>query len=240
MPELTDREALAGWIQPQHLDAETISTYRASFSSHPARMVVIPGFLHDDVADRLSRFLLNEAEYHAEYGIYSVEGAVPEERYLAADDSDRFFRLHRLAGIPEQHRFSMNALTYLQLRDAFQQPAFEAYFEELTGLELGASDDFGVHSMRTGDYLRAHADDNKERAVALVMYLTPGWSPGFGGSLHMSHPDGGETRVDADFNSIVIFDVLAGTSHSVAPVEASSGELPRVTIGGWYHRPDRG
>ena len=77
-----------------------ISTYRASFSSHPARMVVIPGFLRDDVADRLSRFLLNEAEYHAEYGIYSVEGAVAEERYLAAGDSDRFFRLHRLAGIP--------------------------------------------------------------------------------------------------------------------------------------------
>ena len=173
MPELTDRETLAGWIQPKHLEADMISTYRASFSSHPARMVVIPGFLRDDVADRLSRFLLNEAEYHAEYGIYSVEGAFAEERYLAAGDSDRFFRLHRLAGIPEQHRFSMNALTYLQLRDAFQQPAFEAYFEELTGLELGASDDFGVHSMRTGDYLRAHADDTVSAYCFGACRITP-------------------------------------------------------------------
>ena len=240
MSDLTDPDALRRWIQPQHLDAAAIAGYRGSFESHPARLVVVHGFFREDVAERLSRFLLREAEYRPEYGIYSVEGAVPEERYLAADDGDRFFRLHRLAGIPEQHRFSRNALTYLQLRDAFQQPAFESYFEELSGMELGASDDFGVHSMRRGDYLRAHADDNKDRALALVMYLTPEWSPAFGGSLHMVHPDGGETRVDADYNSIVVFDVLAGTSHSVAPVEASSGDLARVTIGGWYHRPDRG
>jgi len=238
--DLTEPDVLGGWIQPQHLEPATVAGYRASFESHPARMMVIRGFLHDDVAARLSRFLLHEAEYRVEYGIYSVEGAVPEERYLAADDPDRFFRLHRLEGIPEQHRFSMNALTYLQLRDAFQQPAFESYFEELTGMELGASDDFGVHSMGTGDYLRAHADDNKDRALALVMYLTPDWSPAFGGSLHMIHPGDGETRVDADYNSIVVFDVLAGTSHSVAPVEASSGGLARVTIGGWYHRRNRG
>ena len=134
---------------------------------------------------------------------------------------------------------SSNALTYLKLRETFQQPAFESFFEDSTGMSLGASDDFGVHSMRVGDYLRPHADDNKDRALALVMYLTPGWDPTFGGSLHMVHGDGSETRVDADYNSIVLFDVLAGTSHSVAPVEPSAGDTARVTIGGWYHRPDR-
>ena len=56
---------------------------------------------------------------------------------------------------------SSNALTYLKLRETFQQPAFESFFEDSTGMSLGASDDFGVHSMRVGDYLRPHADDNK-------------------------------------------------------------------------------
>ena len=75
---------------------------------------------------------------------------------------------------------SSNALTYLKLRETFQQPAFESFFEDSTGMSLGASDDFGVHSMRVGDYLRPHADDNNDRALALVMYLTPGWDPTFG------------------------------------------------------------
>ena len=239
MEGLTDTEALRGWIADQHLDATVIASYREAFQSHPARMTVIRDFLRDDVAARLSRFLLREADYQVEYGIYSVEGAVPEDRYEAADGSDRFFRMHRLAGIPPEHRMSMNALTYLKLRETFQQPAFESFFEDLTGMTLGASDDFGVHSMRAGDYLRPHSDDNKDRALALVMYLTPDWDPAFGGSLHMIDGDGNETRVDAEYNSIVLFDVLAGTSHSVAPVEPSAGDAARVTIGGWYHRPDR-
>lgn len=237
---MTGDDALRAWIQPQHLEPAALAGYRAAFGSHPARMTVIRDLFREDVADRLSRFLRNEAEYRTEYGIYSVEGAVPEERYAAAEESDRFFRLDRLAGIPPKHRMSMNALTYLKLREAFQQPAFESFFQELTGLALGASDDFGVHSMRVGDYLRPHADDNKDRALALVIYLAPEWSPSFGGSLHLMHPGGDETRVDADYNSMVVFDVLAGTSHFVAPVEPSSGDAARVTIGGWYHRRDRG
>ena len=58
---------------------------------------------------------------------------------------------------------SSNALTYLKLRETFQQPAFESFFEDSTGMSLGASDDFGVHSMRVGDYLRPHADDKASR-----------------------------------------------------------------------------
>ncbi|HET9250307.1 MAG TPA: 2OG-Fe(II) oxygenase family protein [Actinomycetota bacterium] len=236
---LTDLGALEAWIAPQHLGSTAVAGYRDAFQAHPARMTVIHDFLREEVADRLSKFLLREAEYRVEYGIYSVEGSVPEEQYLEADGSDRFFQMHRLAGIPQEHRMSMNALTYLKLRETFQQPAFESFFQDLTGMALGASDDFGVHSMRVGDYLRPHSDDNKDRALALVMYLTPGWEPTFGGSLHMVDGDGNETRVDADYNSIVLFDVLAGTSHSVSPVEPSAGDAARVTIGGWYHRADR-
>jgi hypothetical protein len=233
---VTDTAALGRWIQPQHLDASAMEAYRERFASDPARVLHLEDFLLDDVATKLNRFLADEAEYDEEYGIYSVEGAITRDRYEAAPVDDRFFRLRRLAGIPDAHRFSPNALTYLKLRQTFQTPAFETFFAELTGLELGASDDFGTHRMIAGDYLRAHSDDNRSRRLALVMYLTPDWRSEYGGSLLMVDPDGNERAISATYNSIVMFDVLAGTSHSVEAVSEAAGDRARLTIGGWYHR----
>jgi Rps23 Pro-64 3,4-dihydroxylase Tpa1-like proline 4-hydroxylase len=236
--DVTDDDELRGWIQPQHLAEDAVSTYRARFQEHPAKLLVIHEFLVDEIAAKLTRFLRDEARYQEEFGVYSTEGAVSHDRYEGADEDDRFFRLSRLAGIPDAHRFSPNAMTYLRLRQTFQRPAFESYFEALTGLSLGSSDDFGTHRMRAGDYLKAHSDDNKDRRLALVMYLTPDWKPEYGGGLHMLDAKGNETTVDAAFNSIVLFDVLAETSHFVAPVDTAAGDASRLTIGGWYHRAD--
>jgi Rps23 Pro-64 3,4-dihydroxylase Tpa1-like proline 4-hydroxylase len=69
------------------------------------------------------------------------------------------------------------------------------------------------------------------------MYLSPGWSPSFGGALHMADEAGGDTRVEATYNSIVVFDVQAENSHLVAPIEGAAGETRRLTIGGWYPKP---
>jgi Rps23 Pro-64 3,4-dihydroxylase Tpa1-like proline 4-hydroxylase len=231
-----DRDALGGWIQPQHLEDEVLVSYRAALADHPARMLLVRDLLVEDKVDRLTRFLMGEAEYETEYGVYSVEGAVSEEEFERSAEEDRFFRLSRLKGVPTEHQFSPNALTYLQYRQALQSDAFRGFFEAVSGLPLTASDDFGVHSMRTGDFLRHHTDDNKDRRLALVLYLTPGWSSGFGGTLSMVDDGGTAHVVHAEYNSIVMFDVQAESAHEVLPVEATSDGLPRLSIGGWYHR----
>jgi hypothetical protein len=233
-----DDPELGRWIRDEHLADDAIHSYRDAFQRHPAKLLAIRGFLRDDVASRLATFLAEEAEYQEEYGIYSSDGAVARERYEAAEEDDRFFRLRRLAGIPDEHRMSPNAMRYLQLRQTFQRPAFVSYFEAISGLTLNASDDFGTHRMVAGDYLRAHSDDNKDRRLAIVMYLTPGWKPEFGGGLHMIDRQRNETVVDADYNSIVLFDVLAGTDHFVERVAEEAGDVARLTIGGWYRRAD--
>jgi hypothetical protein len=81
---MVDRQKLGAWIQPQHLEDAALEQYRKSFTSHPARLVVIKDFLPPQVAERLSRFLSSEAEFKAEYGLYSIEGAVKEEDWLHA------------------------------------------------------------------------------------------------------------------------------------------------------------
>src|SRR5712692_2657683 len=143
---MIDRQRLAPWIQPQHLDDPALATYKDAFTSHPARLVVIKDFLVPQVAERLSRFLANEAEFQPEYGLYSIEGAVKEADWLRAAEPDRFFQLGKLVGTPPQFQTSPNALTYLQFRMTFQRPAFKAFFETIADMPLGWSDDFGAHS----------------------------------------------------------------------------------------------
>jgi Rps23 Pro-64 3,4-dihydroxylase Tpa1-like proline 4-hydroxylase len=233
-----DRTALGSWINPQHLEEDALRSYRESFQAHPGRLVLLRDFLVDKVAEKLARFLRDEVEFKREHGLYSVEGAVSEEEWQRANEEDRFFRLSRLASTPPQFQMSPNTLTYLRFRQTFQRPQFVRFFETLTALELGSSDDFGVHSMTVGDYLRPHSDDNRNRRVALVIYLSPGWKPEYGGALDMIDRDGNVTSMVPEYNSMVVFDVLAGTTHLVAPVEPAAGDMARLTIGGWYPRPD--
>lgn len=220
------------WIQAQHLEDDALRACRERFRRHPARLTVIEDFLLPPVADRLSAFLANEAVFTPEYGVYASENAVPEQAFLAAPDPDRFFRMQRLTGTAPEFRMSPNALTYVRFRQTFQQDAFKAFFEAVSGLPLGTSDDFGSHRMGPGDYLRPHTDDNRNRRLALVLYLSPAWEPDFGGSLHILPPGLDEIEIVPRYNSMVIFDVLVDARHRVAPVRAGA----RLSIGGWYHK----
>ena len=230
---MIDRDALGSWIAAEHLEDGALERGRAALDAHPARLLTLDGFLTTEVADRLAAFLADEASYRREFGLVSADGAVDEASWLAADEDDRFFTLSRFHQIPEEHRFSPNALTYLRFRQAVPSPPFVDYFESLTGLSLGPSDDFGVHAMSAGDFLGEHSDENKRRGLAFVLYLSA-WEPGFGGSLVMRDAQGGEVTVDPALNRIVMFDVHAGSVHRVARVEDAAGDRVRRTIGGWY------
>ena len=232
---MSDFSGLSRWIQSEHLSAETAERYRDAFASHPARMVVFRDFLVPPTADKLSTFLAQEAEFQPEYGLYSAEGAVPENEWRAAPAQDRFFRYSRLVGVPPQFQMSPNAVTYLRFRTLFQRDdSLRAYFALVSGLPLQASDDFGSHRMDPGDFLRPHDDNNRDRTLALVLYLSPDWQAGFGGGLHVVDEGGTETRLESEYNSLVVFDTRARTRHFVEPVR-SPDDRPRLSIGGWYH-----
>jgi len=233
-----DRDKLTAWVQPQHLEAAALARYRESFESHPAHLLVVKNFLQPQVAERLSGFLSNEAEFKVTYGLHSTEEAVSEDDWNQAEDDDRLFKLGRLVGTAPQFARSPNALTYLQFRMTFQRPELKAFFESITGMRLGNSDDFGAQAMECGDLLRPHSDDNRNREIALVIYLAPDWKPEFGGQLRVVHLDGQDTVVEAEYNSMIVFNVHTHSAHVVEPVKpGSSGGNRRLTIGGWYHTP---
>jgi Rps23 Pro-64 3,4-dihydroxylase Tpa1-like proline 4-hydroxylase len=227
---------LATVVQAEHLRPDAVERYRAEFQSHPGRFIVLKNFLVPELADQLSEFLRSEGSFETEYGLYSEEEhAVEEARWSAAPAEDRFFRYGRLVGVLPSFQFSPNSLAYLRFRTTFQtDDELRSFFEDATGLELARSDDFGSHSMGAGDFMGEHDDSDRNRRLALVLYLSPGWQRGRGGSLRIAG-DGGTWTVEPEYNSLVAFDTLAGTVHFVEPVDQSAGDERRVTIGGWYH-----
>jgi len=219
-------------IQPSHLAPHARELYREAFNSHPARLVVVKDFLRSELAERLSRFLSQEAIFLPEYGLYSSKEAVDEKKFLCAADSDRFFRFSKLVGSAPGFQMTPNAIAYLRLRQAFQHPDMKDFFESISGLQLGWSDDFGAHKMSAGDFLRPHSDDNRNRRVALVIYLSPDWKEEFGGVLHVVNGAANRTDILPEYNSMVAFDVLGAAEHYVSPIKTGV----RLTIGGWYHK----
>ena len=231
-------DPLRSWISPEHLRSDVLSSYRRSFEKHPGRLVILENILIQQVADKLSRFLRNEAKFETEYGLYSQkDSGVSEEKWLRAPEADRFFRFSKLVEVASEFRMSLNALTYLRFRKSFQDPAFQNFFECLCGLELAWGDDFGSHSMKAGDFLKAHDDNNRNRRIALVIYLSDDWEETFGGCFNMFDQEGRTQKIVPTYNSMVVFDVTASTTHFVDPIGAEAGTRARVTIGGWYHRP---
>jgi hypothetical protein len=234
---MLDRDALRAWIAPSHLEDDALAGYRASMSADPARMIVLADVLTGEAASAIGTFLREGAQYGVEHGLYSRTEGVEASAWEAAAEDDRFFRFGKLAGTRAEAALDPSTLTYLRWRMFVTQPAFHDFFEALTGIALGPSDDFGAHRFGEGDFLKDHDDDNKDRRVAFVTYLTPEWRPEFGGALFMQDAAGGVQRVESMFNTMVVFDVAAGTSHHVGTIDPAAGDHARYTFGGWFPNP---
>jgi hypothetical protein len=231
---MLDRDALSRWIRPEHLDEEACSRYRDAMAAHPARMLVLHDLLVPEAADQLATFLAEGAVFNVEHGLYSTDGDVDPATWEAAPAEDRFFRFGKLSGQRPEAMLSDSMLTYLQWRTFVTEEPFRRFFESATGLALGPSDDFGCHEFNVGDFLMAHDDANRSRRLALVLYLTPGWEPSFGGALSMTAADGTTERTEATFNSMAVFDTTAGSSHRVERIEEAAAGTARRTFGGWF------
>jgi hypothetical protein len=233
-----DNAALSPWIRSGHLEEAALGSYREAFANDPAKMIVLKHVLTSDVATQLETFMADGADYSTEYGLYSrPDEPVAAEAWDAAATDDRFFRYSKLTGIRPEAALSDPTLTYMRFRAFVTEPPFKDLLEAITGVELGPGDNFGVHAFHAGDFLLDHDDSSKNRRIAFVMYLSRGWRPEYGGALFMEDPRGVVRTFDAEYNSMVVFDTLAGTTHHVGRIEAAAGDRARRTFGGWFPNP---
>ncbi len=241
--KMNDFEALTAWIQPRHLSASGIDARRAAFENHRLRLVHMTDFLKPDRAANLGRFLGREASYRQVYSLYSTHREtygdwVSVDRWQATDEAERCHTYGMLTGPDPRFRLSPNLFTFLEFRKVLVTSAFGAYLSAVTGLPLGEIVNPTVHRMRPGDFLKPHDDRIEGRRVAFVLYLSPGWKADYGGTLHISGKDDECSRIEAAFNSLVVFDLTAHKSHHVTDIRDTAGDRTRLTMGGWFHGPE--
>ena len=133
---MINRDFLKSWIEAQHLEDAALEQYRDAFLSHPARLLRINDFLQPDVAERLSRFLREEAEFVTEYGLYAPSRALSERNSGWRPATTIVSSGCGSSKEPRQFQVSRNALTYVQFRQAFQRQEFRAFFRTTSDLRL--------------------------------------------------------------------------------------------------------
>lgn len=107
-------------------------------------------------------------------------------------------------------------------------PDFTEKLQQLTGEDLGPDIGLhggGLHQHGRGGKLNVHLDYNihpklhLQRRLNLIVYLTPGWKPEWGGHLGLySDPDTLVKKVEPKFNRAIIFDTRGSWHGLPAPL----------------------
>lgn len=235
---MSDFSCLQAWVDSRHLEEKSLKNYREAAKSHPTRLVCIKSFLRDDVAEKISRFLVDEADFETMYKLKGIPEHVSKEEWYNAEDDLRFFRFRKLIGAAPEFQLSVNVFTFLKLRSILSDSGFKVFFEKMVGLPLGTATSPHANSFKNGDYLRLHSDNEDNRHLAVVLYLSPDWKSNYGGALHLTGENIDPIKIDVEYNQLIAFDVTTDTQHYVETVSPNAGNRSRVSIGWWFYKQD--
>jgi hypothetical protein len=128
---------------------------------------------------------------------------------------------------------------------------FIRFLEQLTGIDHLLPDPHlaggGIHLSRHGGHLGIHADFNwheklqAHRRLNLLVYLTPGWQPAYGGELELWNADASrrERVVEPLFNRAVLFTTRSDTFHGHPTPWAAPEGIFRQSLALYYYTSRR-
>lgn len=166
-------------------------------------------------------------------GLYSTDGWVPEEQYGTAEADDRMFSY----SVVDEGGGDLGKAFRIAL-DAFSSETAAAYVRETLGVDVQATrwQARSGHLMVQGDLLASHTDADYRHAAA-VLYVSPGWQPGFGGELVLGGQGRESRSIEPRQNRLVLFNTYQ-MLHWAKPITAPPDEWRRGCLSGWYQRAD--
>ena len=207
---------------PPSAQPRSQSNFKELFqSAEPYNHIVIDHFFEDGAA----RALVEEFPDFNSPLWYSYDNAIEKKR--AMNNWDRF------------PKTTYKVFTYLN------SPEFVRTLEEWTGIDRLYPDiglhGGGWHAHGRGGKLNVHLDYSihpklqLERRLNLIVYLTPGWQPSWGGGLQLwSHNEATNSPkecvkvVDNVFNRAVLFDTTQNSWHGLPDaIACPEGEIRR-------------
>ncbi|KAN0061740.1 putative component of NuA3 histone acetyltransferase complex [Thecaphora frezii] len=221
---------------PGLLDDETSTKYHEQYqASGPYKHAVVPGLINEDLLKAAREEIISELRFaEKETDIYKV---------------NQTGDLANLDGLPEEEAKRLTSL--LKVRNAIYSDEFRKWLMKVTGCgPLSAKKkDMSINDYRDGCHLLNHDDVISTRRVSYILYLpdpAQPWQPEWGGALELypvkskGTPDDVPTKViPPKWNQYTFFTVQPGHSfHSVEEVVSPSQS--RLSISGWFHRPQEG
>ena len=182
-------------------------------SSSVVKHVVIDGFLTDDAADRL-------------LADFPQLSAMPKSR-------DYMFSDKRELSTLDRHTETAQALHHAIVSDAFVQ-----FLGRLVDDTVFIDPEYtggGFHAGAAGSFLDLHTDFNIHpahpdwlRRLNILVYLNPGWEPGWGGELRLTDdPQVEGTTVAPLFNRCVIMESTSTSFHGYGRLAFPEGQARR-------------
>ncbi|KAG5517981.1 hypothetical protein PMAC_000436 [Pneumocystis sp. 'macacae'] len=206
-------------------------SYHTSF---PYKHCVLEGWISDNILRNVRQEILENLVFsEKETDIYKV--------FQTGD-------LANISGLEKDERKRLFSLSLL--KDALYSDEFRHFLSEVTGCGplSGSVIDMSVNMYTQGCHLLAHDDVIGTRLVSFILYLVDPDQPWLsldGGALrlyptlHPSFPDSQhEKAILPAWNQFCFFQVLPGFSFH--DVEEVYSEKWRLSISGWYHKPQPG
>ncbi|CAE6528960.1 unnamed protein product [Rhizoctonia solani] len=230
---------------PGLFDEANVASLNAQYAeSGPYKHAVVPLLFSNELLKKVKDEILENVRFtEKETDIYKVHqtGDLASLSYLTSEQLTLFPSL-------------------LKLREALYSPEFRQFMRDVTGCGplSGKKQDMSVNSYRKGCHLLNHDDVIGTRRVSYILYmplpLGQPWKPEWGGALELypvkSLPDGSlepeckPTKIiPPSWNQFIFFEIQPGRSfHSVEEVvvNEADNQRQRLSISGWFHRPQEG
>jgi len=232
--------------RPQWFDLDQnetkIAEARANFMRD--RFVVIPNFLHTDVAERLRDYLLSHhmlGEWHHASQISGIPGTqyvldVPKNAAkIVANRSAAILRnpgclpYSFFRGLKQGKETKNPALS--QVFELMSSDRLMGAIQKITDLPVSSVETIFPSRYVTGDFLDPHTDaaPGTSRQLAFVINLSKDWNPAWGGNLVIDHVH----TITPAFANLVMFDVRGpGRLHYVSQVTDAT-DATRLAVSGW-------
>lgn len=231
------------------VDEAKIAEAQKHFAQH--RWVVIPNFLHEDVAERLRDYLLSHhmlGEWHS-----AVQSAgVPGTQYVldVPKNAAKVVANRAAANLRNPGCLCYSFFRSLKQGKETKNPALSQVFElmssdrlmkaiqKITDLPVSSVETIFASRYVTGDFLDPHTDaaPGTSRQLAFVINLSKNWDAAWGGNLVIDHVH----TITPAFANLVLFDVRGpGRLHYVSPVTDKTDET-RVAVSGWLQADPSG
>lgn len=232
----TSTADVASAFAPNLLDSATVSQYNKEYeASAPYKHAVIPSLIDDSLLKATRQEIIDELRFaEKETDIYKV---------------NQTGDLANLDGLPAEEAGRLQNL--LRVRNAIYSKEFRSWLQGVTGCgPLSAKKkDMSINDYRQGCHLLNHDDVISTRRVSYILYLPDPdqpWQPEWGGALELypvktkGTPDDVPSKIiPPKWNQFTFFTVQPGHSfHSVEEVVHPSQS--RLSISGWFHRPQEG